>query len=72
MKTQSAQLIVILFPLVISTVQGTHAAVAALFHTCKVYKKNIVQIKTFTKYPPLNATIILCPKTGQFTLNNSG
>ena len=39
MKTQSAQLIDILFPLVISTVQGTHAVVAAFLHTCKVQGK---------------------------------
>ena len=36
MKAHSAQFIDILFPLVISTVQGTHAVVAAFLHTCKI------------------------------------
>ena len=34
-STDSAQFIDILFPLVISTVQGTHAVVAAFLHTFK-------------------------------------
>ena len=48
MKTQSAQLIVIFFPLVISTVQGTHAVVALFVHTCKVYKKNIAMQQLYS------------------------
>ena len=38
-KAQSAQLIDILFPLVIKYTQGTHAVVAGFLHTCKVQGK---------------------------------
>ena len=41
MKTQSAQLIATLFPLVISTVQGTHAAVVVALFIPAMYTRKI-------------------------------
>ena len=42
---QSAQLIVILFPLVICTVQGTHAVVAAFFIPARYTRKIWYKLK---------------------------